>query len=234
MKSDGGLCQIDKFTGYVSIISGPAGGVNGYSRTTAKPGDKRPVVGCDMGGTSTDVSRVHGEEYLYTHENEVDGVEIHATQLLIDTIAAGGGSILFYKKGYMDVGPDSVGSNPGPMCYGKGSKYLAITDANVLTGRIITEYFPFKLHLDKTREGFEEMARRINEDTSGPKKSIEEVAMGFIKISNSKMSEAIKKVTEQRGHDVTEHILSVFGGAGPQHACAIARELGITTISINR
>eukprot|EP01127_Copromyxa_protea_P008381 TRINITY_DN1923_c0_g1_i2.p1 TRINITY_DN1923_c0_g1~~TRINITY_DN1923_c0_g1_i2.p1 ORF type:complete len:1064 (-),score=222.77 TRINITY_DN1923_c0_g1_i2:18-3209(-) len=235
MKSDGGLCPVSNFTGFVSILSGPAGGVVGYSQTTIGEGEEAlPVVGFDMGGTSTDVSRVEGKNYPYIQETELDGVFIQATQLDINTIAAGGGSVLYFKQGYMDVGPDSVGSDPGPVCYGKGSQQLAITDANFLLGRIVPKYFPFELDKEAVVNKFEEMRANILSAQPENKLSLEEVAHGFLHIANAKMSEAIKKVTEARGYDVTKHVLSVFGGAGPQHACAIARSLGIQHLVVNR
>lgn len=235
MKSDGGLCPVNTFTGYVSILSGPAGGVVGYSKTTVQGDNPPPVVGFDMGGTSTDVSRIHGENYQYVHETQLDGVFIQATQLDIHTVAAGGGSVLSVHNGLMDVGPASVGSNPGPMCYGKGSDRLAITDANFFLGRIVPEYFPFKLDANATKRGFEHILQELQQaNPSADALTIEEVAYGFIKIANSKMAEAIKKVTEAKGYDVTQHVLAVFGGAGPQHSCSIARSLGITRVVVNR
>eukprot|EP01125_Pyxidicula_operculata_P019466 TRINITY_DN7073_c0_g1_i1.p1 TRINITY_DN7073_c0_g1~~TRINITY_DN7073_c0_g1_i1.p1 ORF type:complete len:1297 (-),score=340.42 TRINITY_DN7073_c0_g1_i1:11-3901(-) len=235
MKSDGGLCDVKNFSGYVSILSGPAGGVVGYSQTVSGGSHDHPLeaVGFDMGGTSTDVSRVRGDEYSYVQETELDGVFIQATQLDVNTVAAGGGSVLHYRGGNMSVGPDSVGSDPGPICYGKGGSNLAVTDANFFLGRILQDFFPFKLDYDKVKAKFESVASEIN---SGHKTSLSphQVAYGFIELANQKMASAIKKITEAKGFDVTRHVLAVFGGAGPQHACAIAKSLGMTRVQVNR
>eukprot|EP01128_Nolandella_sp_AFSM9_P007526 TRINITY_DN4150_c0_g1_i1.p1 TRINITY_DN4150_c0_g1~~TRINITY_DN4150_c0_g1_i1.p1 ORF type:complete len:755 (-),score=143.76 TRINITY_DN4150_c0_g1_i1:1076-3340(-) len=241
MKSDGGLCPVDNFQGFVSILSGPAGGVVGYSQTSVMIAEREglpppQVVGFDMGGTSTDVSRVEGDSYQFVQETELDGVFIQATQLDIDTVAAGGGSVLHVYGGNMDVGPASVGSSPGPVCYGRGGLELAVTDANYLLGRILPEYFPFPLDMEATKTQFERIVSEINagRDESGGGMGIFEAAHGFLSIANTRMAGAVKKVTEAKGFDVSQHVLSVFGGAGPQHACAIAKQLGMTQVFINR
>ncbi|WWC72324.1 uncharacterized protein I206_106286 [Kwoniella pini CBS 10737] len=241
MKSDGGLVSSDKFSGLRAVLSGPAGGFVGsaltaYSRTRA-----RPVVGFDMGGTSTDVSRFSGEFEL-TFESVVAGVPIACPQLSIETVAAGGGSRLTYKNGMFVVGPESVGAHPGPACYRKGGD-LAITDANLVLGRLIPSQFPRifgpnadeSLDVQASRTKFEILTGEIN--ASRPDKSpytVEEVAAGFIKVANEGMSRPMRQITEQRGFAMSSHDLCCFGGAGGQHACAIAAGLGIETVVVPR
>lgn len=253
MQSDGGLCNIDSFCGYISILSGPAGGVVGYARACygyerlapeADPAaHAMPVIGFDMGGTSTDVSRYSGRlEHVF--ETETAGVTIQAPQLDINTVAAGGGSRLFYRNGMFYVGPESAGAHPGPVCYRKGG-HLTITDANLLLGRIVPEMFPHifgenadqPLDVDATKVAFEELTFMINKELkhAGEREmSPEAVAHGFIRVANETMCRPIRQLTEAKGHDVREHALSCFGGAGGQHACAIARALGIETIFVHK
>ncbi|CAI5519889.1 unnamed protein product [Closterium sp. Naga37s-1] len=301
MRSDGGLTPAQAFTGYQAILSGPAGGVVGFARTTFefearemeglegllsdvssrkenknnennKTSDNpvgactaaeeavkcRPVIGFDMGGTSTDVSRYAGGAYEQVLETTTAGITIQAPQLDINTVAAGGGSRLFFESGMLCVGPASVGAHPGPVCYRKGGQ-LAVTDANLLLGRVLPKYFPAifgpneDLPLDEqaAREAMVELAKEVNrgmggEGGEGDKEgeggeesgqdgmSVEEVAMGFIRVANEAMCRPIRELTEARGHETSSHVLACFGGAGPQHACAIARSLGISTVFVHR
>lgn len=253
MQSDGGLCDIDSFCGYLSILSGPAGGVVGYARSAygyesfapeiPDTLDPMPVIGFDMGGTSTDVSRYAGH-FEHVFETETAGVTIQAPQLDINTVAAGGGSRLFYRSGMFYVGPESAGAHPGPVCYRKGG-YLTITDANLMLGRIQPTLFPHifgdtadqPLDVDATRRAFEELTNEINDDVqAGKKKKMtpEEVAEGFIKVANEAMCRPIRELTEGKGHDLRDHTLACFGGAGGQHACAIARSLQIGKVFVHK
>eukprot|EP01117_Protostelium_nocturnum_P019752 TRINITY_DN8643_c0_g1_i6.p1 TRINITY_DN8643_c0_g1~~TRINITY_DN8643_c0_g1_i6.p1 ORF type:complete len:1265 (-),score=478.55 TRINITY_DN8643_c0_g1_i6:21-3815(-) len=244
MMSDGGLCPMDHFNGYRSILSGPAGGVVGYAMTTYDEKTKQPVIGFDMGGTSTDVSRYAGH-YTHVYDTEIAGVIIQAPQLDIQTVAAGGGSRLFFKTGMFVVGPESSSAHPGPVCYRKGG-FLSITDANLLVGRLLPDYFPKifgpsekePLDYEATKKSFEELRAEINEyyaKSGGEKKlSAEEIAMGFIKVANESMCRPIRNITEAKGYDASTHILACFGGAGGQHACAIARSLGMKTVFIHK
>jgi 5-oxoprolinase (ATP-hydrolysing) len=235
MQSDGGLVEANSFTGSRAILSGPAGGVVGYARTT---GDT-PVIGFDMGGTSTDVSRYDGS-YEWQFESETGGIPNLVPQLNIRTVAAGGGSRLLFENGLYQVGPTSSGAWPGPACYGNGGP-LSLTDANLILGRLVPEYFPCvfgenedqPLSGDASRKAFETLIECIHSST-GRQQSMEEVAHGFIEVANENMARAIHEITGSRGHDARDHILSCFGGAGGQHACAIARTLGISRIFISR
>lgn len=243
MRSDGGLTPADDFTGSRAILSGPAGGVVGYAMTTGAYRHGQPVIGFDMGGTSTDVSR-YGGEYELVHETETAGVRIQAPQLHIKTVAAGGGSRLFYLNGMFKVGPESAGAHPGPVCYRKNG-YLAITDANLVLGRIQADNFPHifgpdenqPLDLEAARQAFADLTAKINDDLARQGRqpmTIEEVAYGFIQVANEVMVRPIREISVLRGYDIKEHILATFGGAGPQHAVAIARALGIKKIFIHR
>ena len=236
MQSFGGLCEAKEFRGANSLLSGPAGGIIGYA-TSFKT--KKPLIGFDMGGTSTDVSRFE-KEFSISYENEIEGIRIKTPQLEILTTAAGGGSRLFYKNSLFVVGPESSGADPGPVCYKKGG-FLSITDANLVLGRINKNFFPKifgkeqnePLGLEESRKAFEKLTKEINED-SGKNLSLEEVALGFIEVANEHMIKPIKEVSIQKGYDIREHILTPFGGAGGQHACSIARKLGIKEIYIHR
>ncbi|KAF2087946.1 hypothetical protein K490DRAFT_65226 [Saccharata proteae CBS 121410] len=239
MQSDGGLANFDKFSGLRAILSGPAGGVVGHARTSWDPENPKPVIGFDMGGTSTDVSRFDGR-LDHTFENTTAGVTVMAPQLDINTVAAGGGSILFWRHGLFVVGPDSAGAHPGPACYRKGGP-LTVTDANLFLGRLLPEYFPKifgpkenePLDVEITKQKFAEMAALINQET-GQNKTAEEVALGFLDVANESMAKPIRALTEARGFDTSAHNLASFGGAGGQHACAIASSLGIETVIIHR
>ena len=239
MQSDGGLTSADHFYGFRAILSGPAGGVVGYSQTTYDEATKKPVIGFDMGGTSTDVSRFGGE-YEHVFETNTAGVIVQAPQLDITTVAAGGGSICAFKQGRFVVGPESAGAHPGPMCYRKDG-HLAVTDANLALGRIIPDFFPKifgpneDLPLD--REASLAAFRRVTEDvnrSAATAKTPEEVAYGFIKVANEAMCRPIRSLTEAKGFSTPDHVLSCFGGAGGQHACAIARALGMDTVFVHR
>ncbi|WRT69927.1 uncharacterized protein IL334_006918 [Kwoniella shivajii] len=241
MKSDGGLVSSGKFSGLRAVLSGPAGGFVGSALTAYSQTRGRPVVGFDMGGTSTDVSRFSGEFEL-TFESVVAGVPIACPQLSIETVAAGGGSKLTYKNGMFVVGPESVGAHPGPACYRKGGE-LAITDANLVLGRLIPSQFPRifgpnadePLDVEASKTKFSILTREIN--ASRPDKmpyTVHEVAAGFIKVANEGMSRPMRQITEQRGFAMSSHDLCCFGGAGGQHACAIAAGLGIETVVVPR
>jgi len=242
MKSDGGLTPVNDFGGHQAILSGPAGGVVGYAKTSYRPSpgnegaNPMPVIGFDMGGTSTDVSRYDGTLEL-VFETTTAGVSIQAPQLDIHTVAAGGGSRLFLQNGLFVVGPESAKAHPGPVCYRKNG-YLAVTDANVVLGRVIPDYFPNifgpnedePLDLEGARAAFRAIAGE--EEATG--RSIEELAWGFIQVANEAMCRPIRNLTQMRGFDITKHALACFGGAGPQHACAMARALGITKVYVHR
>ena len=233
MMSSGGLTAADMFQGKDAILSGPAGGVVGLARTGATAGFGQ-VIGFDMGGTSTDVAHFDGE-YERAFETEVAGVRVRAPMMLIHTVAAGGGSILHFDAGRFRVGPDSAGANPGPACYRNGGP-LAVTDANVMLGKLIPDYFPSifgpdqdkPLDVERVRALFTQMADEIGDD-----RSPESVADGFIRIAVANMVEAIKKISVQRGYDVTRYALSCFGGAGGQHACLVADALGMKNILLH-
>ncbi|CAI7650439.1 unnamed protein product [Penicillium glandicola] len=239
MQSDGGLANFEKFTGLRAILSGPAGGVVGYAGTSFDETDRKPVIGFDMGGTSTDVSRYDGK-LEHTFENTISGVTVMAPQLDINTVAAGGGSILFWRHGLFAVGPESASAHPGPACYRKGGP-LTVTDANLFLGRLLPAYFPKifgpneneALDVEITRKKFTELAAQINAET-GQNKSPEEIALGFIQVANESMAKPIRALTEARGYDTSAHNLACFGGAGGQHACAIASSLSIGTVIIHR
>ncbi|KAJ6176099.1 hypothetical protein N7485_003013 [Penicillium canescens] len=239
MQSDGGLVSHDSFSGLRGILSGPAGGVVGYARTSYDDHTKTPVVGFDMGGTSTDVSR-YGGNFEHVFESNTAGVTIQSPQLDINTVAAGGGSILFWRNGLFIVGPESASSHPGPACYRKGGP-LTVTDANLFLGRLIPHFFPKifgenenqPLDIEIVKKKFIAMTDEINRDT-GKSLSPEEVACGFLDVANEAMCRPIRALTEGKGYDIANHNLAVFGGAGGQHACEIARTLKISTIVIHK
>src|SRR3954467_8414818 len=232
MMSSGGLTAAELFQGKDAILSGPAGGVVGMAETGREAGFKK-LIGFDMGGTSTDVSHYDGE-YERAFETEVAGVRMRAPMMLIHTVAAGGGSVLHFDGARFRVGPDSAGANPGPKCYRRGGP-LAVTDANVMAGKLIPDFFPKifgpeqnePLDADAVRAAFRELAKEVGG------KSPEEIADGFIRIAVENMANAIKKISVQRGYDVTRYALNCFGGAGGQHACLVADALGMTTVLIH-
>jgi 5-oxoprolinase (ATP-hydrolysing) len=237
MQSNGGLVDAARFRGKDSILSGPAGGIVGMARTARDAGFGQ-VIGFDMGGTSTDVSHFAGE-FEREYETQVAGVRMRAPMLSIHTVAAGGGSVLHFDGSRYRVGPDSAGADPGPACYRRGGP-LTVTDANVLLGRIQPGHFPHvfgergdaALDAEAPRAAFAELSDQIAAAT-GDSRGPEQVAAGFIEIAVANMANAIKKISVQRGYDVTGYVLNVFGGAGGQHACAVADALGMTTVLIH-
>ena len=233
MMSSGGLTDARLFKGKDAILSGPAGGVIGMVETSRTAGSER-VIGFDMGGTSTDVSHFAGE-FERVFETEVAGVRVRAPMMHIHTIAAGGGSLLHFDGARFRVGPDSAGASPGPLCYRRGGP-LTLTDANLLLGKILPNHFPRifgesgeePLDMESVRHAFDTLAARI-----GHGKSPQQVAEGFVRIAVENMASAIRKISTQRGHDVTGHVLNCFGGAGGQHACLVADVLGIEKVLLH-
>ena len=232
MMSSGGLTAADLFQGKDAILSGPAGGVVALAETGKSAGFGQ-VIGFDMGGTSTDVAHYDGT-FERAFETEVAGVRMRAPMMRIHTVAAGGGSILHFDGARFRVGPDSAGANPGPACYRNGGP-LAVTDANVMVGKLDPRYFPAifgpkrdeRLDVDAVKAKFADLAAKV------PGKSAEEIADGFIAIAVMNMANAIKKISVERGYDVTRYALNCFGGAGGQHACLVADHLGMTEILIH-
>ncbi|MGN6764363.1 MAG: hydantoinase B/oxoprolinase family protein [Rhizobiaceae bacterium] len=233
MMSSGGLTAADMFQGKDALLSGPAGGVVGMVETARLAGFDK-VIGFDMGGTSTDVAHYDGE-YERAFDTEVAGVRVRAPMMRIHTVAAGGGSILHFEDGRFQAGPDSAGANPGPACYRRGGP-LAVTDANVMLGKLQPDFFPsiFGPNQDQPldRNVVEEKFRALA-DEIGDGRSPEAVAEGFITIAVENMANAIKKISVQRGYDVTRYLLNCFGGAGGQHACLVADALGMETVLIH-
>jgi 5-oxoprolinase (ATP-hydrolysing) len=237
MQSNGGLTGAHSFRGKDAILSGPAGGIVGMARTAQAAGFQK-VIGFDMGGTSTDVSHYAGE-FERQYETQVAGVRLRAPMLSIHTVAAGGGSVLHFDGSRYRVGPDSAGADPGPAAYRRGGP-LTVTDANVMLGRVQPGYFPAVFGPDGDQPldagavagRFAELARRIGGAT-GTTPSPEQVAAGFLDIAVANMANAIKKISVQRGYDVTQYVLATFGGAGGQHACAVADALGIGQVLIH-
>ncbi|OBK82294.1 5-oxoprolinase [Mycolicibacter heraklionensis] len=238
MQSNGGLAAADHFRGKDAILSGPAGGIVGMVRMSALAGFES-VIGFDMGGTSTDVSHYSastGYERVFT--TEVAGVRLRAPMLHIHTVAAGGGSILHFDGSRYRVGPESAGADPGPACYRRGGP-LTVTDANVMLGRIQPAHFPAvfgpagdqPLDAATVSRSFAALAAEIRSAT-GDDRSPEQVAEGFLRIAVANMANAVKKISVARGHDITRYALTTFGGAGGQHACAVADELGIRTVLV--
>ncbi len=231
MRSSGALANASHFSGKDALLSGPAGGVIGMAETAQAAGIAK-IIGFDMGGTSTDVSRFDGT-YERVFENELNGIRLRAPMLAVHTVAAGGGSILFYENARMRVGPESAGANPGPACYRKGGP-LTVTDANVMTGRISPDHFPKVFGPDADQpidpgvvaDKFHALARELHT-------SPQEAADGFLKIAVANMAEAIKRISIAQGADVTEYALQCFGGAGAQLACRVADALGMKMIMIH-
>lgn len=233
MMSSGGLTAADMFQGKDALLSGPAGGVVGMVETARLAGFEK-VIGFDMGGTSTDVAHYDGE-YERAFDTEVAGVRVRAPMMRIHTVAAGGGSVLHYEAGRFRAGPDSAGANPGPAAYRRGGP-LAVTDANVMLGKLQPDFFPAifgpgqdrPLDVETVRAKFAALADQI-----GDGRSPEAVAEGFVTIAVENMANAIKKISVQRGYDVTEYLLNCFGGAGGQHACLVADALGMEAVLIH-
>ncbi|GME35862.1 5-oxoprolinase [Neofusicoccum parvum] len=239
MQSDGGLSTASKFTGLKAILSGPAGGVVAIARTCYDPEEGTPVIGFDMGGTSTDISRF---DRIFEHvfDTTISGTTITTPMLDVKTVAAGGGSILSWRNGLFVVGPESAGAHPGPASYRKGGP-LTITDANLFLGRLVPEKFPSifgphanePLDVDIVKQKFQELTAEVNATLDVPM-TAEEVASGFLAMANETMSRPIRNITEARGFAINKHNLASFGGAGGQHACAIARILGMPRIIIHK
>ncbi len=241
MQSNGGLTDARRFHGKDSILSGPAGGIVGAVRTSLLAGFNK-IIGFDMGGTSTDVSHFAGTQLSdmeRAFETQVAGVRMRAPMMSIHTVAAGGGSILHFDGARYRVGPDSAGANPGPASYRRGGP-LTVTDCNVMLGKIQTEFFPPAFGADGNepldaaivRRKFADLAGAIHRAT-GDNRTPEQVAEGFIDIAVGNMTNAIKQISVQRGHDVTEYTLACFGGAAGQHACLVADALGMTRVFIH-
>jgi 5-oxoprolinase (ATP-hydrolysing) len=237
MQSNGGLTDARFFQGRDAILSGPAGGVVGMVKTAAMAGFS-DVIGFDMGGTSTDVSHYNGT-YERAFETEVAGVRMRAPMMRIHTVAAGGGSILHFDGARYRVGPDSAGADPGPACYRKGGP-LTVTDCNVMLGKLQPAHFPgvfgtnadAPLDQEVVRQKFADLARDIHQAT-GDKRSAEDVAAGYLEIAVENMANAIKKISVQRGYDVSRYVLACFGGAGGQHACPVADKLGVSQVLLH-
>jgi 5-oxoprolinase (ATP-hydrolysing) len=233
MMSNGGLTAANRFQGKDAILSGPAGGVVGATKASELAGFNK-IIGFDMGGTSTDVSHYNGM-LERSYETEVAGVRMRAPMMNIHTVAAGGGSILHYDGAKFSVGPDSAGADPGPACYRRGGS-LTVTDANVMLGKLNPEYFPkifgpnqdMSLDVDIVTKKFTSLAEKI-----GNGKTPHDVAEGFLSIAVENMANAIKKISVQRGYDVSDYALTCFGGAGGQHACLVADSLGMKTVYLH-
>lgn len=237
MQSNGGLVDARYFQGKDSILSGPAGGVVGAARVSEQAGFKK-IIGFDMGGTSTDVSH-HDGELERVLETEVAGVHMRTPMIDIHTVAAGGGSILHFDGARYRVGPDSAGANPGPACYRRGGP-LTVTDCNVMLGRILPDYFPqvFGFHANQpvdvthVRQLFCQLAEEITESSEHVHLPVE-VAWGFLQVAVDNMANAVRKISVQRGHDISEYTLCCFGGAGGQHACLVADALAMRKILLH-
>ena len=238
MQSNGGLTDASLFQGKDAILSGPAGGIVGMVKTGEAAGHDR-LIGFDMGGTSTDVSHYAGD-YERSFETEVAGVRMRAPMMDIHTVAAGGGSICKFEDGRFQVGPESAGADPGPACYRRGGP-LAVTDCNVMLGKLNPDHFPAvfgpdgdqKLDADVVRQKFAALAETVTQETGEAIRTPEDMAEGFLRIAVDNMANAIKKISVQRGHDVTQYTLQCFGGAGGQHACLVADALGMTKVLIH-
>nr|WSZ18721.1 hydantoinase B/oxoprolinase family protein [Streptomyces canus] len=236
MQSNGGLAEARQFRGKDAILSGPAGGIVGMARMSQLAGFDQ-VIGFDMGGTSTDVSHFAGE-YERVFTTQIAGVRLRAPMLDIHTVAAGGGSVLHFDGSRYRVGPDSAGADPGPACY-RGGGPLAVTDANVMLGRIQPAHFPGvfgpdgdqPLDAELVRDRFTALAREIRART-GDDRTPEQVAEGYLQIAVANIANAVKRISVQKGHDVTRYALTTFGGAGGQHACMVADSLGMRTVLV--
>ena len=238
MQSNGGLTEARRFQGKDAILSGPAGGIVGMVET-GEEADFFKLIGFDMGGTSTDVSHYNGD-YERSFETEVAGVRMRAPMMDIHTVAAGGGSICTFRDGRFQVGPESAGADPGPACYRRGGP-LAVTDCNVMLGKLNPDHFPpvfgpngdEPLDRNVVREKFATLAETVAQETGEAPRSPEEMAEGFLRIAVDNMANAIKKISVQRGHDVTQYTLQCFGGAGGQHACLVADALGMKQVFVH-
>ncbi|SLN19781.1 Acetophenone carboxylase gamma subunit [Roseovarius litorisediminis] len=238
MQSNGGLTDAQLFQGKDAILSGPAGGIVGMVKTGEAAGHDR-LIGFDMGGTSTDVSHYAGD-FERSFETEVAGVRMRAPMMDIHTVAAGGGSICTFRNGRFQVGPESAGANPGPACYRRGGP-LTVTDCNVMLGKLNADHFPpvfgpegdQPLDADVVRKKFAALAETVSAETGETPRTPEDMAEGFLRIAVDNMANAIKKISVQRGHDVTGYTLQCFGGAGGQHACLVADALAMRKVLIH-
>ena len=238
MQSNGGLTDANLFQGKDALLSGPAGGVVSMTQTGKKAGFNK-LIGFDMGGTSTDVCHFAGD-FERSFETELAGVRIRAPMMQINTVAAGGGSILSYKDGRFQVGPESAGAIPGPASYGRGGP-LTVTDCNVLLGKLNPGFFPKvfgktgdqPLNFEIVKKKFFDLSDIISKEKNEPMMDIFKMAEGFLKIAVENMANAIKKISIQKGYDVTNYMLNCFGGAGGQHACNVADSLGISNVMIH-
>ena len=238
MQSNGGLTDANLFQGKDALLSGPAGGVVSMTQTGKQAGFNK-LIGFDMGGTSTDVCHFAGE-FERSFETELAGVRIRAPMMQINTVAAGGGSILSYKDGRFQVGPKSAGAIPGPASYGRGGP-LTVTDCNVLLGKLNPDFFPKvfgktgdqPLNFEIVKKKFSDLSDIISKEKNEPMMDIFKMAEGFLKIAVENMANAIKKISIQKGYDVTNYMLNCFGGAGGQHACNVADSLGISNVMIH-
>lgn len=230
MTSSGGLVDARQFRGRDSILSGPAGGVVGFASVARQAGFGR-AIGFDMGGTSTDVSRYDGH-YELEFETQKAGVRIMTPTLAIETVAAGGGSVCRFDGVKLAVGPESAGADPGPACYGRGGP-LTVTDVNLFLGRIPEGEFPFPLDRRAVEAQLGRLCDEIAESPLGRRYSPAELASGFVEIANANMARAIRRISVAKGYDPADYVLVTFGGAGGQHACAIAALLGIRQILIH-
>lgn len=229
LTSAGALVDAQHFAGKDSILSGPAGGVVGFARAATVAGCDA-AIGFDMGGTSTDVSRFAGD-YEYEYAGQKAGVRIVSPMYAIETVAAGGGSICAFDGTRLTIGPASAGADPGPACYGRGGP-LTVTDVNVMTGKIDANRFAFALDRAAVDQRFAEIADAI-ETATDQRMSPQEIAAGLTRVANLKMASAIQRVSAARGYDPADHTLVSFGGAGAQHACAIAGSLGIDRVLLH-
>ena len=229
LTSAGGLVDPERFVGKDSILSGPAGGVVGYSRIAQAAGFSRSI-GFDMGGTSTDVSRFDGR-YELQYETEKSGVRIVAPMMAIETVAAGGGSVCHFDGVKLAVGPDSAGAHPGPACYGRGGP-LAVTDLNFYLGRLLPEFFPFPLDLAAVEQRLQRLCGALLE-AGAASYTPTALAEGFLDIANSNMAKAIRSISVAKGYDPADYVMVAFGGAAPQHACAVAKQLNVRQIIIH-
>ncbi len=237
MTSNGGLIDADSAGGKDTILSGPAGGVLGCAHISRAAGFNR-VIGFDMGGTSTDVIRIGGRDqdgseltandFEYQHETVKAGVRIVTPMLAVETVAAGGGSICAFDGQKLTVGPHSAGADPGPACYGRGGP-LTITDMNLFLGRLSAAHFPFNLDHSVVQTKLAALSEAVRVAT-GSSLTPQELASGFIEIANAHMAAAIRKVSIAKGYDPADYTLTTFGGAGGQHACAIADALHIPRV----
>lgn len=228
MTSAGGLSRKDQFTPKDSLLSGPAGGVVGASSAGEKDGYSQ-VISLDMGGTSTDVAR-YNSDFEYVFEHSIGDAHLVAPALNIETVAAGGGSICYFDGHKLCVGPESAGAHPGPACYGAGGP-LTITDVNLLLGRLDPRNFHIPLDIEASEKRLEAIKMEV-ENSSAEALSKQEILSGFLRIANERMADAIQKVSVQKGYDTRDYALVAFGGAGAQHACAIADRLRMESVLI--